>query len=203
VGRNGVGKSTFINALTGQKSLNSGQILLNDQRIEDLSVQEKSKLISVVYTKPEVFGNYSVLDVIGLGRLPYQNAFGSLSEQDIQIVKKAVRQLDLEELQHHLFNTLSDGEKQIVMIGRAIAQDTPCIILDEPTAFLDIVNRRRVIEILNDIANDLKKLVIFSTHDVELISKHCDGLLWISKEKLKFTKEKRKFDQEINTLFNL
>ncbi len=201
VGRNGAGKSTFLSALIGQRNISDGKVFWKDQSVFDLPLSEKSKQISIVYTKPDIFGNYTVRDVIGLGRLPYQNIFGTNSKDDEQAINHALEMLNLNSFENRLFNALSDGEKQLVMIGRALAQDTQCVILDEPTAFLDIVNRRYIIKTLNRIVEQTGKLIIFSTHDVELISKYCNGLIWISEGRIEHSTDKAFFDERIKQLF--
>ena len=201
VGRNGAGKSTFLNALIGNRNLDRGEVYWLNESISSIPLNEKAKQIGVVFTKPNVFGNYTVRDVVGLGRLPYQNAFSIMSTDDIRAIDRAMMTLNLKSLENHLFSTLSDGEKQLVMIGRALAQDTACIILDEPTAFLDVVNRRYIIEVLSEIVRKTDKIILFSTHDVELISTHCDGLIWIADNQIMQSGDQAKFDQQITELF--
>ena len=201
VGRNGSGKSTFLNSILQIKTIDSGTIKINDKPLINWSARELSKQISVVYTKPSIFGNFTVFDVVMLGRLPYANAFGMNTSKDFEAVEYAIETLKIEKLKLPQFNILSDGEKQMVMIARAIAQSTPIIILDEPTAFLDVVNRHTIIRMLKEISVKHQKTIIFSTHDVDLIPELCDGLLWIEKQKLYATEQKTDFSKTINHLF--
>ena len=201
VGRNGSGKSTFLTTLIGQKSVKTGQVYWNKKSIYNYSLSAKSKIISVVYTKPEIFGNYNVDEVIRLGRLPYQSLLGITQSNDQEIINNIINALELEALRSNQFESLSDGEKQLVMVGRALAQETKCIVLDEPTAFLDLINRRKMINLLYSISQKMNKLIIFSTHDVELISKYCNGLIWIDQDKIETSEASDKFDQIISNLF--
>lgn len=201
VGRNGSGKSSFINSIAGNHPLNGGSILINKHEHTSFSAIDKSKLISIVYTKPSVFGQLSVFDVVMLGRLPYTNAFGKANETDVKICEKALNDLKISHYKEKRFSILSDGEKQMVMIARVLAQDTPIILLDEPTAFLDVVNRQEIIKILKKITVDYQKTILFSTHDLELIPKLCDGLIWIEDNYLFATENSSRFTSIIAELF--
>lgn len=203
IGRNGSGKSSFLNTILQIKTPLSGLIQLHSKDIKDWKKHELSKLISVVFTKPDIFGNLSVFDVVKLGRIPYHNAFGLGTEQDDIYAQEAINTIGINELTEKLFINISDGEKQLVMIARAIAQDTRIIILDEPTAFLDVVNKQIIIRLLKRISSEMNKIILFSTHDISLIPVVCDGLLWIDNGHLHNSENRADFQHVINTLFDL
>lgn len=200
IGRNGAGKSTFIKALIGQKKI-EGNIYLNQKLIQDYDSKHISKTVSIVYTKPEIFGDNTVEDIVRLGRLPYQNAFSINNIEDDELVNDSIELLGLLPLKNQKFRLLSDGEKQMTMIARALAQDTSCVILDEPTAFLDIVNRRGVIQKLYQISQNSNKLILFSTHDIEQVNEYCSGLISIDKDYISFSEEPKEFESIIENLF--
>jgi iron complex transport system ATP-binding protein len=202
VGRNGAGKSTFLNAICGFNEHYTGTINLNHKNLSDFPKTELSKQISVVLSKSEVFGHLTGLDVLFLGRLPYQNLIGKTTEKDIEIVNGVIDQLNLSAVVKKPFSVLSDGEKQLIMIGRALVQDTPIIILDEPTAFLDVVNRKKIVSILHQISKMQGKLIIFSTHNIDLINEFCDGVLMINNNQLLKIDDKQSFKHALDKLFN-
>lgn len=201
VGRNGSGKSTFLNAILQSNPVLKGKFSLNNKDLNDWSATELSKAISVVYTKPSVFGNMTVFDVVKLGRLPYANALGFIKKEDNVLVENAIDTLKIKNLAQKQFVVLSDGEKQLVMIARALAQDTPMMILDEPTAFLDVVNRQDIIKLLKEISLQFNKTILFSTHDIALIPELCDGLLWIQNSELKASAHKADFAKLLQNIF--
>lgn len=184
VGRNGTGKSTLLRALQGEHSLGEGSISLNGRSIDSYSKTELSQHISVVLSRTELFGGHTVYDVLMLGRIPKQGMLAKPSADDREKVDSVIELLTLEDLRTATFQSLSDGEKQLVMIGRALVQDTPIILLDEPTAFLDLVNRVRTVELLSKVAEKSGKLVVFSTHHIDMLDDHCKGVLLISERQL-------------------
>jgi iron complex transport system ATP-binding protein len=179
VGRNGAGKSTFLKALSGVNKNIDGTIKLNGKLQSAHSDLELAKTISVVYSKTELFGNHTALDVLNLGRTPYQGLFGKMTTKDKAKVAEVIALIGLESLLNKPFEVLSDGEKQMIMIGRALVQDTRVILLDEPTAFLDVVNRAKVIGLLAKISKESNKLIVFASHNLGLIEKFCDGMLLV------------------------
>ncbi len=201
VGRNGSGKSTFLNAISGFNQQFEGQVLLNDKDVALIDKKDLAKQISVVMSKTEIFGFLTGLDVLFLGRLPHQNLLGKKTNKDVSIVNSVIEQLNLHSIIKKPFTVLSDGEKQLIMIGRALAQDTPIIILDEPTAFLDVVNRKKIVALLGQIVKQFNKLIIFSTHNIDLIPAFCDGLLMIHQNVLQKVDNKQVFTSTLNTLF--
>jgi len=164
VGKNGSGKSTLIKTIAGILSPLSGKIFFEDQ-LSSLSVLPT--YLSVVLTDKPV-ENFTVEEILKLGRLPYTNIGNRLLERDKKIIDKVISRLKLEKYKTRYFGSLSDGEKQIVMIARAVIQETPIIILDEPMTHLDLENKARVLKLLKELALN-GKLVLFSSHDINLI----------------------------------
>ncbi len=203
VGRNGTGKTTFLNTILGNRDDYAGEINIEGRQMPEYSNEDLAKSISVVFTKAQVFGSHSVYDVLSLGRLPYQNVFASLSSTDISKIDEIIELLDLNDFKEREFSSLSDGEKQMVMIGRALVQDTKILILDEPGAFLDIVNRYKMMAVLKDIAEKTNKLILFSTHHVDMVQNYCDGLLIIANGELKYFQEQNEFQAIIHETFGL
>jgi iron complex transport system ATP-binding protein len=203
VGRNGSGKSTFLRTLLGEHALYTGKIELNGSELKLISKSERAKLISVVYSKPGVFGQHTVDEVLLLGRLPYQALFAKPSDHDRTAVEHVKVMLEIGTFSDRPFNSLSDGEKQLVMIGRALVQDTPVLVLDEPGAFLDLVNRHRLSALLKKIAADTGKLIIYSTHHIDLLEQECDGVLLISDGRMRQLSDRTAFVPEIKKTFGL
>lgn len=169
MGDNGIGKSTFLKTLTGNLTPLSGEITLNHKSITSYSAQELAQQLSVVITEKIGGFNLSVWDVVATGRTPYINIFGKLSEDDEAIVIKALKQLNLLPLKDKLIDELSDGQRQKVMIAKSLAQQTPVIVLDEPTAFLDHSSRHHLFSVLKKLCTEQGKLIIVSSHDLELM----------------------------------
>ncbi|MFT4600385.1 MAG: iron complex transport system ATP-binding protein [Arenicella sp.] len=203
VGRNGAGKSTLLRSILGEKQMSSGHIELDGKLIADYKSKEIAKKIAVVFSKPQLFGDHSVLDVMLLGRIPHQNIWGGNSQSDIQIVKTIAKKISVDHLLDKQFQLLSDGEKQLVMIGRALAQSTDIILLDEPAAFLDVVNRSEVIKLLQIIVKTEQKLIIYSTHHVVNLEQECDYLLLLDDQRMKFVKDRSNFKNSIQKAFNI
>lgn len=201
VGRNGAGKSTFLNTISGFNEYYSGDIFINNKDLKEIPKTELATQISVVLSKTEIFGNLTGLDVLFLGRLPYQNLIGQKTQQDVKVVNQIVDELQLKTLKSKPFSVLSDGEKQLIMIGRALVQDTPIIILDEPTAFLDVVNRKKIVKLLHKVSSENNKLILFSTHNIDLIESFCDGILMINENQILKIDDKQSFKIELNKLF--
>jgi iron complex transport system ATP-binding protein len=185
LGVNGIGKSTLLRTISGLQESVSGNILIGEKPLENMTVQERARHISIVLTERIFVDNISVREFIALGRMPYTNWLGKLSQEDTAELEKVIAIMKIEKLQHKLFNQISDGEKQKVLIARALCQQTPVIILDEPTAFLDFRNKKEILELLAAIARDMKKTVILSTHDIEAVLEHCSKC-WLMTEDRQF-----------------
>jgi iron complex transport system ATP-binding protein len=168
IGANGSGKTTFLQSITGINSLLKGDIHISNQPISKLNRIEKAKTIAFVSSKFDGIDYLKVKDYIALGRTPYTNALGRLGDTDLNVINETIVLLQLEYLQDKFTTELSDGERQLAAIARAIVQQTEVIILDEPTAFLDYANRKKVMDLMKQISDDLNKCVIVSSHDLEL-----------------------------------
>lgn len=202
LGRNGTGKSTLLSAILNEHPF-EGEITILGTHNHQLNNKEKARRISIVKSRPLIYGEYSVYDILMLGRLPYQNLLAFPSEEDKKCVHQVAEDLGISEFIHQAYNSLSDGEKQLVMVGRALVQDTPIILLDEPAAFLDLVNRVELVRLLKKMANNKGKMILFSTHHVEVLTENCDGILIIDQQKLQFHQDSRTFDQVIRRTFKL
>ena len=178
LGANGVGKSTLLKTLSGFLPKLQGNILIGNKDIEDYSDKELAKLIGVVLTaKPEI-QNMTAREMVALGRSPYTGFWGTLGEKDNHIVDKAIEMVGIEALAQRMINTLSDGERQKVMIAKALAQQTPVIYLDEPTAFLDFPSKVEMMRLLKSLARETGKIIFLSTHDVSMALQLADDV-WL------------------------
>ncbi len=168
VGANGSGKSTFFKSLLGQIPFLSGRVLLKNVELNFKNPVERSKQIAFVESSFAGVEFLTVEDLILLGRTPYIGSIGRYSFKDREILEDTIRLFDLEAFRKLSTDKLSDGERQIAAIARAIAQETNIILLDEPTAFLDYGNKKRILDLLITIANEKNKTIILSTHDIDL-----------------------------------
>lgn len=178
IGPNGSGKSTLIRTLTGIQPPLSGDVLLSDRRISDFSPEEKAKTLSVVLTSQVQAGYLTAFDIVALGRFPYTNWAGKLTEKDNEIVLTALASVGARDLAGRFIHEMSDGERQKVMIARALAQEPELMVLDEPTAFLDLPHKIETMRILRLVARKTKKSILLSTHDLNLAIR-CADQLWI------------------------
>ncbi|AZQ62179.1 ABC transporter ATP-binding protein [Flammeovirga pectinis] len=178
LGPNGVGKSTLLKTLSGELVPISGDIKIEERNILDYSNIEKSKVLSFVFSNVQIVGNLSVRETVMMGRYPYVNWWGKLSEKDDALVIQALEDVGAIHLIERKITELSDGERQKVMIARAIAQDTSLILLDEPTAHLDLINRIEIFQLLKRIARKRHKSILLSTHEVEMSLQIADKM-WI------------------------
>jgi iron complex transport system ATP-binding protein len=179
IGSNGSGKTTLLHAIIGRKHILSGTVFVNQKDVRLQSQKELAKNVAFVSSKFEGVEHLTVREYITLGRAPHTDAFGRLRPNDHQQIDYAIRALCIEEFCDRLTQEISDGERQLAAIARAISQDTTSIILDEPTAFLDYGNRKRLIRTLHYIAKELDKCVVFSTHDIDLCLEEEIALLLI------------------------
>ncbi len=176
IGRNGTGKSTLLRSMTGFIPPLEGQVILEGRDLSMLSATERARIISIVLTERPETDNITVNELVGMGRLPYTNFWGTLQEEDRQIVDDAMQMIGIYELRNRKIGTLSDGEKQKAMIGKAIAQQTPVIILDEPTAFLDYPSKQESMLLLHQLAQELNKTIFLSTHDLNIAYQVADKI---------------------------
>jgi len=182
LGPNGSGKSTLIRTLSGLHSPLGGKVELEYRDINMFSNKNIARKISTVLTDRLTIGNLSVYELVSFGRSPYTGWFGSLTEQDQEVVEWAISSTGIERFVNRDVLRLSDGEQQKVMIARALAQNTSAILLDEPTAHLDLPNRVEIIRLLRTLAHDTKKGILLSTHELDLALKAADTLWLINRD---------------------
>lgn len=185
IGANGVGKSTLLKTLTGFLPKLEGSLLLDGKDISEFSQRALARQISIVLTQKPDVQNLTVEEIVGLGRSPYTGFFGKLHANDQQIVDESITAVGIEKLKNRMIQTLSDGERQKVMIAKALAQQTPVIFLDEPTAFLDFSSKVETFQLLQRMAHEMGKLVLLSTHDLELAVRFSDTLLQVNGDGLR------------------
>jgi len=178
VGRNGIGKSTLLRTLSKMQARLQGDIFLENKNIDSYSRNDLAKIISLVLTEKIPASNLSVYELIALGRQPYTNWIGKLLKEDIDHINEALEQSHLSELAHQRCDKLSDGQLQRAMICRALAQNTDLIILDEPTAHLDVQHKIETFRLLKKIAHSLNKVILISTHEIQLATQMSDEL-WL------------------------
>ena len=188
LGPNGVGKSTLLRTLSAFQPAISGEVLISrsEERgvwseITSFTDKELSRLIGVVLTEKPDVRNMSVRELVALGRSPYTGFWGTCSKDDLRIVDEAIEMVGIGDLSRRPVHTLSDGERQKVMIAKALAQQTPVIFLDEPTAFLDYPSKVEVLQLLRRISREAEKTIFLSTHDVELALQLADTL-WVMRK---------------------
>ena len=179
VGRNGTGKSTLLRAIAGLGERLGGEIRLDGHSLETLLPQQLATTVSFVTTERVRIPNLRCEDVVALGRAPYTNWIGRVQEQDKAIVERSLELVGMAAFAEKTMDRMSDGECQRVMIARALAQDTPIILLDEPTSFLDLPNRYELCTLLRRLAHDHRKCILFSTHDLDVALSLCDSVALI------------------------
>lgn len=178
LGTNGVGKSTLLRTLSAFQPPLGGTIDLLDRPLSTYDDRKLATVIGVVLTEKSDIRNMTVEELVGLGRSPYTGFWGTLKEGDRRIVHEAIARVRIEPLTQRMVHTLSDGERQKVMIAKALAQETPIIFLDEPTAFLDFPSKVEVMQLLHNLTHTLQKTVFMSTHDLELALQIADKI-WL------------------------
>ena len=181
IGPNGAGKSTLFKTLTAHIKPISGSIELMGKELSDYSSKEKSMLIGLVLTERPDDMFLKVYDVVASGRCPYTNFFGKIEKEDENIIQESLDIVGINNLKDRYFNTLSDGEKQKVMIAKTLAQNTPIIFMDEPTAFIDYPSKIELFSLMKMLSKERNKTIIFSSHDLELLLRYTDDIWMISK----------------------
>ncbi len=183
IGPNGAGKSTLFKTLTAHINPIAGNIELLGKNLSSYSPKEKAKLIGLVLTSRPDDMFLKVFDVVASGRCPYTNFFGKMDENDLNTIHESLEIVGINELKDRYFDALSDGEKQKVMIAKTIAQNTPIIFMDEPTAFIDYPSKIELFSLMKMLTKEKNKTIIFSSHDLELLLRYTDDLWMISKKK--------------------
>lgn len=181
-GVNGVGKSTLLRTIGGFQPPLGGSVQAGSGNrkasVESMTQTERSRMIGVVLTERTDLARLSVYDIVSFGRTPYSGLLGNLSEEDCTAVDYAIRLTGIESLKDRDAGTLSDGERQKVMIAKALAQQTPVIILDEPSAFLDYPSKNDLMRLLHRLAHEEGKTILLSSHDLDIVSRTAD-CFWV------------------------
>jgi iron complex transport system ATP-binding protein len=193
IGANGIGKSTLLRTLTGIQKPLSGTVSLNEKNIHNLDSLTLAQNLSVVLTEKLPPSNLTVWELIALGRQPYTNWIGKLSDNDIAKINEAIALTQIGHLTQKRHYEISDGQLQIVLIARALAQDTPLIILDEPTTHLDLLHKVVLFKLLKKLTQETGKCILFSTHDIDMA-------IQLSNEMIIMTPENTVQDQPCNLI---
>lgn len=183
IGPNGAGKSTLFKTLTAHIKPLKGKIELFGKELTDYSSKEKARLIGLVLTERPNDMFLKVYDVVASGRCPYTDFFGKIGKDDENVIQESLDIVGINKLKDRYFNTLSDGEKQKVMIAKTLAQNTPIIFMDEPTAFIDYPSKIELFSLMKMLTKECNKTIIFSSHDLELLLRYTDDIWLISKGK--------------------
>ena len=182
IGANGIGKSTLLRTITGIQKPISGTVYLNEKDIHKLDSLTLAQNLSIVLTEKLPPSNLTVWELIALGRQPYTNWIGTLTDNDIKKVNEAIELTQIGHLTSKKHYEISDGQLQIVLIARALAQDTPLIILDEPTTHLDLLHKVVLFKLLKKLTQETGKCILFSTHDIDMAIQLSDEMIIMTPE---------------------
>ncbi len=182
IGANGIGKSTLLKTITGIQHPLAGNVFLNDKNINTYKPLDLAQNLSLVLTEKLPPSNLSVFELVALGRQPYTNWVGTLTQADIEKVQEAMALTQIEHLASKKHFEISDGQLQKVLIARALAQDTPLIILDEPTTHLDLLHKVSLFKLLKKLTQETQKCILFSTHDIDLAIQLSDEMIIMTPE---------------------
>lgn len=186
VGRNGTGKSTLMRAITDLGEYLEGEVYLAGRPLSAIPAPEMAQIIAFVNTERIRIQNLHCRDVVALGRAPYTNWIGKMQPEDEEIVMRSLSLVGMESYAFRTMDKMSDGECQRVMIARALAQQTPVILLDEPTSFLDMPNRYELCSLLTELAHSEGKCILFSTHELDIAISLCDSIALIDSPALHY-----------------
>ena len=184
LGRNGTGKSTLLRALAGLDGRRGGRVLLDGRDLDRIAPPQLAATVAFVTTERVRIANLRCRDVVALGRAPYTNWIGRMQPDDTAVVTRALASVGMSDYADRTMERMSDGECQRVMIARALAQETPIILLDEPTSFLDLPNRYELCSLLAHLAHDEGKCILFSTHELDIALTLCDSVALIDPPRL-------------------
>lgn len=212
LGSNGTGKSTLLRTIAGLQKALSGEVMLQGEKRSSLSHSSWAQKVAIVLTEQIEVGNLSVTQLVSMGRHPFTNWIGMFRDHDHKIIKQSLHDVGAFDLGNRMFDTLSDGEKQRVMLARALAQEPKLLLLDEPTAFLDLPRRVEMMQTLRKLARNSGRAVLLSTHDLELAMRTADKLWLITSfgtvvtglpEELALRGELQKVFSHNHTIFDL
>lgn len=184
IGANGVGKSTLLRTITGIQKPLAGEVILKDKNILAYDLLKLAQNLSVVLTEKLPPSNLTVYELVALGRQPYTNWVGKLAPEDLEKVMTAIELTNIQEIAHKKHYEISDGQLQKVLVSRALAQDTPLIILDEPTTHLDLHHKVSLFKLLKKLSQEMGKCILFSTHDIDLAIQLSDEMIVMTKDNI-------------------
>ena len=203
IGRNGKGKSTLLKTISGLLPPIEGNVIFNGLNINTISDKKRAKLLSIVFSTTVAIENITVFDFVAYGRYPYTNWLGINTDSDKKTIKNALQLCGVNELKDRFYSELSDGERQKVNIARVIAQDTPLIVLDEPTAHLDLINKVEVLKLLKELAANHNKMIVISTHQIEMALQLCDEIWILNNNEIEInTPNELSENNKLNVLFD-
>ena len=182
VGANGIGKSTLLRTLIKVQPIIAGKVFINNNDLDNISDAALAKQLSIVLTEQLTSKNLSVFELVALGRHPYTNWIGNLTDKDLEIIQNALDLVNVTDLQDIKCYELSDGQLQKVMIARALAQDTDIIVLDEPTTHLDMYHKAYILKLLQNLTKETGKTIVFSSHEIDLAIQLCDNMIVMTDE---------------------
>ncbi|MFI3281324.1 MAG: ABC transporter ATP-binding protein [Rikenellaceae bacterium] len=204
LGRNGSGKSTLLRSIAGLEAPLGGQVVIAGENIFEMKPLQRASTVSFVTTERRRVVNLLAEDLVALGRAPYTSWLGRMQEQDRDIVAHSLELVGMSHMARRSVERLSDGELQRVMIARALAQQTPVILLDEPTAFLDMPSRYELVELLTSLTHAEGKTIIFSTHELDIAQDYCDTIALINQGDISIIRgEKGRRNELIERIFNI
>lgn len=186
IGRNGCGKSTLLRAMAGIQRPLQGTVTINGVDVNHASARKLARLVAVITTESIKVDNLTCRQLVSYGRAPHTGMLGRLSASDEQIVDEALQTVGMEQFAQRKVGQISDGEGRRILLARALAQQTPVILLDEPTSFLDVPGRYEISALLGRLAREQGKTIVYSTHELDPAYLNVDNLLYISKQGLKF-----------------
>lgn len=184
IGANGIGKSTLLKTLTGIQKPLSGTVFINGEDIHKMNPAALALHLSVVLTERLPPSNLSVFELVALGRQPYTNWIGTLSKIDIAKINEAMKRSQITHLAHKKHYEISDGQLQKVLVARALAQDCPIIVLDEPTTHLDLLHKVALFKLLKKLTQETNKCILFSTHDIDMAIQLSDEMILMTPESI-------------------
>lgn len=197
-GNNGCGKSTLLKTICGVIPLLKGTLLIDGKNAAELTAAQLASQVAVVLTDKISGFNLTAFDVVASGRIPYLNSFGILTEEDKSIVQSSMNSIGIIELCERSYDELSDGQKQKVLIAKALAQQTSVILMDEPTAFLDYKSRVALFALLKQLSKEQGKTIVISSHDIDIMFKHVDKVIYFNESGYQFGEPDKLYNEVIS-----
>lgn len=197
-GNNGCGKSTLLKTICGVIPLLKGTLLIDGKNAAELTAAQLASQVAVVLTDKISGFNLTAFDVVASGRIPYLNSFGFLTEEDKSIVQSSMNSIGIIELCERSYDELSDGQKQKVLIAKALAQQTSVILMDEPTAFLDYKSRVALFALLKQLSKEQGKTIVISSHDIDIMFKHVDKVIYFNESGYQFGEPDKLYNEVIS-----